>query len=141
MKDRTKLIIYEIFGFLLSVIPLILTLILRRNIYFGNTNNGIKLTFGLITALFFFVLKAFESFKIPKLIGCFALIFILSYLLAPLIHDLCLLSGMALLGEFFNLILVSHKVNSLREKIRNDSVSDYVAEKLIHSGYEGSGRI
>ena len=141
MKDKTKLYLLELLGFILSILPLALTLLLRREIYFPSVKGSVKITAGLITVIILFVMKAIGAMRVPKLITAFALTFVLSFLLSALLSDLCLLSGMALLGEFLELLFVSHKIKALREKIQNEKISEAVVEKLSHTVFEGNGRI
>ena len=117
-KLRTKLIFLQIGSFLVSVAPLLVVIILKWNSYTSEPSDSIKLGVGCMIGLVFVLLKAVGKLKMPSRIVSFGIVFIMSYLLKAILDDLILLSGMALAGEFLDMIIFQPFIKKIKEKIQ-----------------------
>ena len=102
---RFKIFILYLISVLVSIGPLFTYLMLNRNSYFQTKYDAVKLFSGGLIIITMIVLKTLKKLKIPSGVSFFGIICILSYLLAPVIQDLTVLSFLALMGEIGDSII------------------------------------
>ena len=139
---RTRLFFLHIGSFAASAAPLICALIINREKYFSEPSDSVKLGVGAMLALLFIALKVFGKLKVPRRIIAFGGVFVMSYLLSPLLSDLVLLSGMAFLGEGIDLVFFAGAIRKTREKILIGKAADATSDRVeeLFKKYIGSGR-
>jgi len=139
---RGRLIALYITSFIVSILPLAICLVLKRDEYFKTVGESVKLAAGGIILLFLLVVKILGKFKMPGRMTFFFLLFILSYLLESLLTDLALLSGMALLGEALDYFFLSPFIKKTREDRSVAKAADVTSQKVeeIIKKYSG-GRV
>lgn len=102
---RFKIFCLYLMSILVSIGPLFTYLMVNRDRYFCTKHDAIKLFSGGLIILLMIVLKTLKKLKIPTGVSFFGIICILSYLLAPVIQDLTVLSFLALMGEIGDSII------------------------------------
>jgi UDP-N-acetylmuramyl pentapeptide phosphotransferase/UDP-N-acetylglucosamine-1-phosphate transferase len=106
-------------------------LVLNWEKYTGYTVGGnIRLGAGAIIALAIVALKLLGKLRMPRRVVLFAIVCGLSYLLAPLLNDLFLLSAAALVGEVADWAFFQTGIKRVREQINVEKSSDTTAEKM-----------
>ncbi len=145
IPTNAKIVMFEICGFIISILPLLIVLMANRERYFCDISSGIRLGFGAIIVIVFIFLKAMDKIKMPGATVGFLIVFILSYLLEAVLKDLTLLSGCALLGQVLDLIIFQPIIKQLKEKNEEEKaekVSQSIANKIeeVISKYTTTGR-
>ena len=126
-----KLAMLYIGSFLVTVLPVATLLALNWGKYTGYTLGGnIRLGAGAIIALAIVALKLIGKLKMPRRVVLFAIVCGLSYLLAPLLDDLFLLSAAALVGEVADWAFFQTGIKRIRERITVEKSSDATADKM-----------
>lgn len=143
-KLKTKLIFLQIGSFLVSIAPLVVVIALKWNSYTSEPSDTIKLGIGCMIGLVFILLKVVGKLKMPSRIVSFGIVFIMSYLLKAILDDLILLSGMALAGEAFDMIIFQTLIKRIKEKIQigkqSNATTDQV-EELFKKYMASNGRV
>lgn len=99
-KERIKLYILYILNIILSILPIILTVVFNFKDYISTPERAVSLSLSGILAVTVMVLSVLN--KLPKDISSnvkLALLTIFLWLLKPLISELCLLCTMLLVGN------------------------------------------
>ena len=136
MKKKTttlycKLVALYFGSFLVTVLPVAILLVLNWEKYTGYTVGGnIRLGAGAIIALAIVALKLLGKLRMPRRVVLFAIVCGLSYLLAPLLNDLFILSAAALVGEFVDWAFFQTGIRKVREQIATEQSSDVTADKM-----------
>ena len=127
----------------MSIAPLVIVLIINWGKYTKTPGETVKLCIGGIMVAFFIFLKVIGKLKMPRRIVLFGVVFIMAYLLQAIMNDMILLSGMALLGEFIDMVCFQGFIKKLKENIlvgkTANATTDQV-EKVIQK-YIGNGRV
>ena len=97
--------------------------------YISTPADAIRLTAGGLIVALILLLKILGKLKIPSRITVFSFVFVLSYLLNPLIRDICILSFLALLGEGLDMILGAF-IKREREKEATEKIAKETVTKL-----------
>lgn len=142
-KMKSRLILLQIGSFIVSIAPLVIVLIINWGKYTKTPGETVKLCIGGIMVAFFIFLKVIGKLKMPRRIVLFGVVFIMAYLLQAIMNDMLLLSGMALLGEFIDMVCFQGFMKKLEENIlvgkTANATTDQV-EKVIQK-YIGNGRV
>lgn len=142
-KMKSRLILLQIGSFIVSIAPLVIVLIINWGKYTKTPGETVKLCIGGIMVAFFIFLKVIGKLKMPRRIVLFGVVFIMAYLLQAIMNDMILLSGMALLGEFIDMVCFQGFIKKLKENIlvgkTANATTDQV-EKVIQK-YIGNGRV
>ncbi len=117
-------------SFLASIIPLGLVVWMHRDEYIATVGQAVKLSIGGIIVAILLLLKIIGKLKMPRRVTAFAMIFILSWLLAVVLQDLMLLSGAALIGEAVDEIFFRHSIKRLDERIHMEKSADVTVQKM-----------
>ena len=119
-----------VFSFLASIIPLGLVVWIHRHEYVATVGQAVKLSIGGIIVAILLLLKIIGKLKMPRRVTAFAMIFILSWLLAVVLQDLMLLSGAALFGEVVDEIFFRRSIKRLDERIHMEKSADVTVQKM-----------
>lgn len=142
-KMKSRLVLLQIGSFIVSIAPLVIVLIINWGKYTKTPGETVKLCIGGIMVAFFIFLKVIGKLKMPRRIVLFGVVFIMAYLLQAIMNDMILLSGMALLGEFIDMVCFQGFIKKLKENIligkTANATTDQV-EKVIQK-YIGNGRV
>lgn len=142
-KMKSRLALLRIGSFIVSIAPLVIVLIINWGKYTKTPGETVKLCIGGIMVAFFIFLKVIGKLKMPRRIVLFGVVFIMAYLLQAIMNDMLLLSGMALLGEFMDMVCFQGFIKKLEENIligkTANATTDQV-EKVIQK-YIGNGRV
>jgi hypothetical protein len=117
-------------SFLASIIPLGLVVWMHRDEYIATVGQAVKLSIGGIIVAILLLLKIIGKLKMPRRVTAFAMIFILSWLLAVVLQDLMLLSGAALIGEVVDEIFFRRSIKRLDERIHMEKSADVTVQKM-----------
>jgi len=142
-KMKRRLVLLQIGSFFVSIAPLIIVLIINWGEYTKTPGETIKLCIGGIMALFFIFLKVIGKLKMPRRIVLFGVVFIMAYLLQAIMDDMILLSGMALLGEFIDLVCFQGFIKKLKENILIGKTANATTDQVeqVIKKYIGNGRV
>lgn len=119
-----------VFSFLASIIPLGIVVWMHRDEYIATVGQAVKLSIGGIIVAILLLLKIIGKLKMPRRVTAFAMIFILSWLLAVVLQDLMLLSGAALIGEVVDEIFFRRSIKRLDERIHMEKSADVTVQKM-----------
>ena len=117
-------------SFLASIIPLGLVVWMHRDEYIATVGQAVKLSIGGIIVASLLLLKIIVKLKMPRRVTAFAMIFILSWLIAVVLQDLMLLSGAALIGEVVDEIFFRRSIKRLDERIHMEKSADVTVQKM-----------
>ncbi len=127
---KKKLIVMQMFSFIVSILPIIITVIVNKNVYVKSVSDAVKLSIAGIICMIFIFLKVVGKLKIPKRIVTYGIVFIMAYLLDSLMGDILLLSGMAFIGELADAMLFAIPIKRLKEKILIEKTADATSDKV-----------
>ncbi len=97
--------------------PLLGVLIANKDRYFTTVAETVKLSIGGSICVVFMVLLIFGKLRVPGSMFFITFVFVMSWLLGPLLEDLMLLSGVAMASKAVDLVLVTPRIRALREQI------------------------
>lgn len=129
-KLKVRLVFLYIGSFLISIAPLVVVFALNWGDYTKTPGDTVKLCFGGVFALFLIFLKVIGKLKMPRRIIFFGVVFLLAYLLQAVLADIILLSGMALAGEFVDLLCFQKPIKITKENIMIEKTSGATATKV-----------
>ena len=145
MKERAKLwrsyILWGIASFTALVTPLVAVLIVNRERYFTTVQDAVKLTAGGLLCFLFLAGVIFGKVRAPGGLFLCAFVFVLSCLLEPILKDMKLLSGMALVGACTDWIFFAPRVRRCREKLRMDEQANVTARAVEAALEKRVGRV
>ena len=126
---KLKLPFLYLLSFILSLGPVAIFVALHIESYISTPADAIRLTAGGLIVALILLLKILAKLKIPSRITVFSFVFVLSYLLNPLIRDICILSFLALLGEGLDMILGAF-IKREREKEATEKIAKETVTRL-----------
>ena len=129
-SDKGKAAALTLGGFLLSAAPLAVTLAARWGVYVHTPGDGVRLGFGAIVCLALLFAKAVGRLPVPRRAVVYGVACLLSYLMEALLSDLCLLTGMALVGEVLDAVFCAAPLARLRRRIRDTESAAVTAEAV-----------
>lgn len=135
-------------SFLVLIGPVLGVLIANRERYFTTAAETVKLGIGGAICFLALALLILGKLKVPGGIYICAFFFLMSWLMAPIVQDLMLLSGCALIGKTVDWLLVAPRVRRTRElikargdaKVSADITAEATAkalENVLKKQYEG----
>lgn len=119
-----RLIFLYICSFTVSVAPLVVYFVTNKERYVCTQYDGIKLLVGGVVLSFILFLKVMKKLKINSGVCLFGVICVLSYLLAPILQDLMVLSFLALVGELLDVIVQSLISREKRRGLAKEAARD-----------------
>ena len=129
-SDKAKAAALTLGGFFLSAAPLSVTLAVRWGTYVHTPGDGVRLGFGAVVCLALLFAKAVGKLPVPRRAVVYGVTCLLSYLMEAVLADLCLLSGMALLGEVLDALLCAPFLSRVRRRIRDTESAAVTAEAV-----------
>ena len=129
-KLKVKLVFLYIGSFIATVLPLALTIFLKRGEYMNTVGETVKLSAGIIMGGIFLVLKVIGKLKMPRRLALYVIIVVMAYLLAPLLDDLILLGFMAILGELCDILFFRVAIKKTKEQIAMETTTSATADKV-----------
>lgn len=126
---RRRLALY-VASFFVSVLPVLFVVWINRADYVATIGQTIKMAAGGAMAAVFVIMKVMGKLKMPRRVVAFALIFLMAYLLEPVLTDLMFLSGAAFGGELADEIIFRQKIAKITKKINIEETSDATAKKI-----------
>ena len=143
MNPKKKLFLIDLFGFVVSIAPLLTVLIAKWDVYTKTTSAAVKLCFGGIMVFALILLKVIGKLKVSSSVTVVASVMILSYLLESILSDLTLLCGMYLIGEVVDKIFFERPAKKIREQLRLEQQADATASRIedMIKTYVGNGRV
>ena len=130
---RSKIFILYFLSFAFTIAPLFTYFIINRDSYISTRYDSIKLFSGGLIIAFILLLKSLKKLKIPSGVFLFGLMTVLSYLLAPVIKDLMVISFLALIGELFDVVIQLFIAREKR-KITSEEATSAVERALERTG-------
>lgn len=127
---RRKLFFLQLFSFLVSVLPLAITVGANCDEWFTTPEETVKIAVGAIIAIVFLCVKTVGKLKVPRRIITFGLVLVISYLLESILADLVLLSGMAFIGELFDAVFFQRAIKRTRESIVIEKTADTTSAQI-----------
>ena len=124
MVKGFKIIALYILSFAFSISPLLTYFIINKERYICTRYDAIKLFSGGLIIAFMLLLKVLKKLKIPSGVFLFSLMCVLSYLLAPIIEDLMVLSFLALIGELCDLVIQAFIAREKRKLMAKETASE-----------------
>ena len=130
-KLKKQIRLLTMCSFLISILPLLITVACRWDNYVASPGDVVKLTFGGIMVAILLLFKALGRLKFPekRVVGYFFAL-VLCFLLDNVLQDITFLLFMATVGEVADLIIFQHPIKVLKEKLQNEKTADATAEKL-----------
>ena len=132
MKTKTKKLLMEFCGLVISFAPMVTEIALNKDVYFATKEACWSMTIGGIIAVILVAIAMLG--KIGRLFGSevrvVGMIFAMSCLLKPIILNFQLLSGLLLLGLLTNRILIMPKVEKLKKRIGYEDQAKVIKETL-----------
>ena len=119
-----RLIFLYICSFTVSVAPLVVYFVTNKERYVCTQYDGIKLLVGGVVLSFILFLKVMKKLKINSGVCLFGVICVLSYLLAPILQDIMVLSFLALVGELLDVIVQSLISREKRRGLAKEAARD-----------------
>ena len=125
MKLQTKKLLLQIGGFLISIAPIVIVVAFNWGDYTSTVARKVSLSIGGTFALILVLLKAMG--KMPKDIKPiirYSIAFVLVLLLDPIIANLKILLGMALLGEVLDVAIFSWQIKKIDREIQAQTTAN-----------------
>ena len=129
-KYRLRLVILCILSFIVTTAPLFICFVANWNKYTKAPSDTVKLTLAGIIGVTLLALKVIGKLHMPRRIVLYGIVFAMAYLLKPVLDDLILLSGMALLGEFLDLVFLQNAIRKTRESIQIGKTADATSSQV-----------
>ena len=144
MKPKIKILLLYISSFIASCAPVTIYFLINHDKYIMSTADKIKFGCGAAIVAVIIVLKLMGKLKINSRILVFATVFILSYLLEPVIQDALVFSFLALVGEIADSVIMFfvRKMKAKMELEKSAEINAQANEKAIERVVERfSGRV
>ena len=142
-KLKRKIILMEILSFVLTILPLIITVVCRLDVYVKTPGDAVKLSVGGIIVLVLLFFKAIGKLKMPaKRVVLYLFFLCLCYFLQAILNDAMLLLAMATLGEVLDIIICQHLLRKWKEDLLLEKGATKTTAKVkeMLDNYVGGGR-
>lgn len=130
MSYRVKSIIFKASAFLGLILPIGIWIIVNRQLYFTDVENGLKIGAGCVVALLVALFMILGKMKNLNPIIWLCILELLAYLLSSLIQDILWINLCAIIGEVFYMTLnvFYKKYNNLANITNEQFVKEQVKE-------------
>lgn len=122
MSTKSKVFWWQVIGVLVSFTPILLEVLIHKDIYFATKSAGWSFTIGGIIAVVLVGLAMVG--KLSKMLGSeisiIGTVFVMSMLLEPIVLNLKLLSFLLLCGMCVNGIFIKPTVKRLKRRIMQE---------------------
>lgn len=126
---RLRLPLLYVLSFALSILPLAIYVLLNLDSYVTTPKDAVRLSFGGVIVLVLIGLKTLGKLRLGSRVTALAFVFVLSYLLKPVLLDLEILSFLALVGEALDLI-VCHFIKKEKAKTEGEKIAKETARQI-----------
>lgn len=138
-RERVRLALFSLGGFLSAFLPLATLLLLRWERYTAVPAGGVRLTLGGLVIALLLLLGVLGKLKLPSRPTVLAVALALSYLLEAVLAELSLILWVALFGEALDAFLFTPLIRRSRARIERlataNATADAVGELLkMHTG-------
>jgi hypothetical protein len=132
MSTKSKLLLWQAIGVLVSFAPILVEIIVHRDVYFATKSAGWSFTIGGVIAVVLVGLAMVG--KLSKMLGSeisiVGTVFVMAMLLEPIVMNLKLLSFLLLCGMCANGIFIKPTVNRLKRRIVQEEQANVMKEAL-----------
>lgn len=132
LNTKSKVFLWQVLGVLISFTPILLEVLIHRDIYFGTKSAGWSFTIGGIIAVVLVGLAMVG--KLSKMLGSdirvIGTIFVMAMLLEPIVMNLKWLSFLLLCGMCANGIFIKPRVRKLKRRIHHEEQALVLKEAL-----------
>ena len=139
-RERLRIALLTVGGFLFSVLPLASLLLLRWERYTALPAGGVRLSVGGIFIALLLLLKVMGKLKLPSRLTVMTVALILAYLLEALLCDLTLVLWAALIGEALDTLVFSPLLTRARARLSRLTQADATADALASALNFAQGR-
>ena len=138
---KTRLVLLSIGSFIASVLPLALTLFLKRGEYMTTVAQAVKLSVGFLIGAAFMLLKTMGKLKMPRRLTLYVVVTLMAYLLKPILSDIMLLGVMAIIGEVCDSLFFGIAIRRTRNAIADERCAESTAGRVeeVIKKYMGVG--
>ena len=142
-KPRLRLRLFVLFLARLAVLigPLCAVLGINRERYFTTVAEGVALAIGGGICVLFVALLVLGAIKPPGALYMFGIVFLLSYLMKPILSDLFLLSGIAFCSKLADFVVMEPLWRATRARIGMQKAAKTTAAELGEVLSQYSGRV
>ena len=142
-KPRLRLRLFVMFLLRMAVLvgPLCAVFAINRERYFATVAEGVSLAIGGGICVVFVMLLVLGVIKPPGALYMFGLVFLLSYLMKPILADLFLLSGVAFCSKLVDFVVMEPICRVTREGISIAKTAKRTASALGEVISQYSGRV
>lgn len=132
MSTKSKLVLWQVIGVLISFAPILVELLVHRKQYFATKSAGWSFTIGGIIAMVLVGLAMVG--KLSKMLGSeisvIGTVFVMSILLEPIVMHLKLLSFLLFCGMCANGMFIKPIVKRLKRRIAQEEQASVMKEAL-----------
>jgi hypothetical protein len=132
MSTKSKLLLWQVIGVLVSFAPILVEIIVHRDVYFATKSAGWSFTIGGVIAVVLVGLAMVG--KLSKMLGSeisiVGTVFVMAMLLEPIVMNLKLLSFLLLCGMCANGIFIKPTVKRLKRRIAQEEQANVMKEAL-----------
>lgn len=133
----------EIISFILTILPLIITVACRWDVYVKTPGDAIRLSIGGVIVLVLLFFKAIGKLKMPgRRVVRYTFFLCMCYFLQAILNDAMLLIAMALLGEVLDILICQHFLRKWKEDLllEKGAIKTTAKVKEMLDDYVGGGR-
>lgn len=127
---RLRLFYFFLIRFHILVGPLCTVLIVNKDRYFTSVAEGVGIAVGGAICLLFVALLLLGVIKAPGALYMFGLVFLLSYLMEPILSDLFLLSGIAFCSKLVDFVVFAPLVRATKARIAIEKTAKTTAVEV-----------
>ncbi len=131
-KPHLRLRLFAMFLLRMTVLvgPLCTVFAINRERYFATVAEGVSLAIGGGICVLFVMLLVLGVIKPPGALYMFGLVFLLSYLMKPILADLFLLSGIAFCSKLVDFVVMESICRATRARIGARTVASTTVAAL-----------
>ena len=130
LKTKSKIVLWQVIGVLISFAPILVELIVHRKEYFATKSAGWSFTIGGIIAMVLVGLAMVG--KLSKMLGSeisvIGTVFVMSILLEPIVMHLKLLSFLLFCGMCANGLFIKPIVRKLKRRLGHEEQASVMKE-------------
>ena len=132
VKLKKKIIILQLFSFVLSTLPLILTFVFRWEKYVVTQSDNFKLMIGGSIIMILLLLKSLDKLKLPsKRIFTYLFLLLMCYLLSNILNDATLIIAMATLGEILDMSCQPF-IHKYKQELLSINISNTTSKQVVN---------
>lgn len=130
-KLKKRIILMQMLSFLVSILPLLITVVLRWDNYIQKPSDAVKLSIGGIVIIVLIFLKAIGKLRMPqKRVIIYSFMLVMCYLLSTILNDITFLIFMATIGEVLDLVICQPILNKAKEQLVLEKNADATTNRM-----------